>query len=75
MREYLVEFRKKKGLSQKDISSLLGISESYYNLIEKGTRKKDMSIGMLFNLSQIFEVSLMNLINQEIDFKSGVNKE
>lgn len=68
MREYLVELRIKKGLTQKDVSSKLGISVSYYNLIEHGTRKKDMSIVLLYELSQIFKISVKSLIDKELEF-------
>lgn len=68
MREYLVELRVKKGLTQKDVSSKLGISESYYNLIEHGTRQKDMSIVLLYELSQIFKISVKSLVDRELEF-------
>lgn len=68
MREYLVELRDKKGLTQKDVSSKLGISESYYNLIEHGTRQKDMSIVLLYELSQIFKISVKSLVDRELEF-------
>ena len=68
LREYLVELRDKKGLTQKDVSSKLGISESYYNLIEHGTRQKDMSIVLLYELSQIFKISVKSLVDRELEF-------
>lgn len=68
MREYLVVLRDKKSLTQKDVSKKLGISESYYNLIEHGERKKDMSIVLLYNLSKIFKISVKSLIDQELEF-------
>lgn len=68
MRIYLTDLRNKNGLTQKDVSSRLGISESYYNLIEHGARQKDMSVILLLGLSQIFKVSLKSLIDKEIDF-------
>lgn len=68
MRKYLTELRNKRGLTQKDVSSKLGISESYYNLIEHGERQKDMSVILLHGLSQVFKVSLKSLADKEIDF-------
>lgn len=68
MRDYLVELRDKKGLTQRDVSSRLGISESYYNMIEHGARQRDMSIVLLDELSMIFKVSLKSLVDKELDF-------
>lgn len=68
MRDYLVELRDKKGLTQRDVSSKLGISESYYNMIEHGARQKDMSIVLLYELSLIFKISLKSLVDKELNF-------
>lgn len=68
MRDYLVELRDKKGLTQKDVSLKLGISESYYNMIENGARQKDMSIVLLYELSLIFKISMKSLVDKELDF-------
>lgn len=38
MREWLINIRKIKGLTQKDVAALCGISRSYYADIEQGTR-------------------------------------
>ena len=46
-REYLIAMRNERGLTQKDVSRGLGISESYYNLIEHGSRQKNMNFSVL----------------------------
>lgn len=51
-RVYLIDLRNKKGLTQLDISKSMGISESYYNLIEQGQRQKNMNIAILYGLSK-----------------------
>lgn len=71
MRDYLIEMRKKNGLTQQDVSTKLGISESYYNLIEHGERQKEMSIVMLYNLSKIFKVSIKKIADKEMLFVKG----
>jgi len=38
MRKWLIELRKERGLSQYKLADLLGISRSYYSLIETGIR-------------------------------------
>lgn len=38
MREWLIEARKKKGLTQVEVATKSGISRQYYNFIENGER-------------------------------------
>lgn len=65
MREYLISLRTEKGLTQKQIDQKLDISESYYNQIEKGERKKKMDITLLNRLSLALEIPITVLINYE----------
>lgn len=67
-REYLIVMRNERGLTQRDVSQELGISESYYNLIENGSRQKNMSVSILLGLSKVMKVSIKILINKEINF-------
>ena len=68
MREYLLNMRISRGMTQKEVSLKLGISESYYNLIENGNRQKDMSVYLLHGLSKVFKVSAKFLLDKELDF-------
>lgn len=67
-REYLIEMRTRKGLTQRDISKQLGISESYYNLIENGIRQKNMNVTTLCGLSKALQVSITILVDKEMNF-------
>lgn len=67
-REYLIEMRTQKGLTQRDISEQLGISESYYNLIENGIRQKNMNVTTLCGLAKALQVSITMLVDKEMDF-------
>lgn len=66
MREYLREIRKQSGLSQQDVAEKIQITRQYYQQIEKGVRQKEMSLPLLIRLSQIFEVSVLDLVEQEV---------
>ncbi len=68
MREYLVELRTAKNLTQLDMSKKLCISESYYSLIENGERQKDMSITFLNKLSEALGVSKNSLLRMETEY-------
>lgn len=67
-REYLIEMRTQKGLTQRDISEQLGISESYYNLIENGVRQKNMNVTTLCRLAKALQVSITMLVDKEMNF-------
>ena len=67
-RVYLIDLRNKKGLTQLDISKSMGISESYYNLIEQGQRQKNMNIAILYGRSKALKGSVNTLVDKEINF-------
>lgn len=65
MRKWLFELRKQKALTMKEVSSRLGISESYYSLIESGARQKHMDIYLLVQIADLFERPILRLIDDE----------
>lgn len=54
MRFNLMNFRKKKKLSQEKMSELLGISRPYYSEIEMG--KKTPSVELAYKIEEVFGV-------------------
>lgn len=73
LRIYLLELREANGLTQKEISSKLGISESYYNLIEKGERQKTLRVDLLKQLSSVLNVTLDKLVDYELTYSNAIN--
>lgn len=71
MRNYLKRLREEKKLSQQGAAELLGMTRQYYNLIENGERQKKMDIPLALKLSEIFDVSVEYILEQE----SKVSKE
>jgi len=65
MREYLVELREERGLSQQDVSKTLNISSQYYSMIERGERQSKMEITLAVQLSNIFNISLQRFVELE----------
>ena len=65
MREWLKEKRAEHGMTMVQLSTKLGISESYYSLIEAGERQKKMDISMLAKLSTIFDMPVAEIVNLE----------
>ena len=65
MREWLKTARNEKGITMADMADKLGISESYYCLIENGDRQKKMDIELLIRLSLILEISKSRILEYE----------
>ncbi len=61
LRDYLVEFRLKKGLSQQDMAERLGISRQYYQMIERGERQKRLDLALAGALAALLEVNVMDI--------------
>ena len=70
MRKWLKEARTKKDLTMKQIAVELGITESYYSLIENGDRKKMMDISLANKLSEILDIPVEKIIAMETE--SGI---
>lgn len=62
MRSWLKDLRQRAGLTQLEVAKKLDISESYYSLIESGTRKKDIGINLIMKMSRIFDIPVEEII-------------
>ena len=56
MRKWLKDARTAKNMTMKQIAAELGITESYYSLIENGDRQKTMDISLAKKLSEILSI-------------------
>ena len=65
MREWMEQARKKRGLTMKMAGAELGISESYYSMIERGERQQNLDIALAAKMSGVFGVSLEYIVEQE----------
>ena len=70
MREWLIEKRKEKGVSQYKCAKELGISQSYYAAIETGARQSDMSLSTMQKLAAAFGVSVSDIVNAETEYQA-----
>lgn len=59
----LKELRKERGLTQKEIAKMLSITQMSYSYYERGLREPE--IALLIKLSEIFNVSVDYLIENE----------
>lgn len=65
MRLWLRNKREEFRLTQQQMADKLGITQQYYSLIENGGRRTDMDIPLLKRLSEIFGMSVEEIINEE----------
>lgn len=65
MRRWMKEMREKKGLTLKQAGSEIGVSESYYKLIEDGARQKRLDMSMAERIGKLFDLSLAKISQLE----------
>lgn len=75
MRDYLKTLRNEKNFSQQEVADKLGVSLSYYNLIENGERQKDISLAMLSKFALALKIPLTKIIKLEEEYQASLNNE
>lgn len=65
MRDWLLNARRERGLTQLDVAKKLDISEAYFNYIENGERQKKMDIALASKLSMVLDIPLAEIIEFE----------
>lgn len=65
MREWLRSARNHAGMTMLEMSKKLGISESYYSMIESGTRQKKMDIELIVKISDLVKIPITAIIKNE----------
>lgn len=65
MRIWLKKKRESLNLTMAQLAEKLGISESYYCMIENGSRQQKMDIALVAKLSAILGMSLIEIANNE----------
>lgn len=61
MRDWLTKARTEKGLTMKQMGERLDITESYYSMIESGTRQKKMDLTLVAKLSTVLEIPIAEI--------------
>lgn len=61
----VLEYRKNKGLSQKDLSKLTGISQTYISKIED--EQREITVTKAVKLSKALNVSILDLLSEELE--------
>lgn len=61
VREYLIEARKKAGITQQDVANRIGISRQYYQMVETGERQKRMDLSLAGGLSVVLNIPIAEI--------------
>ncbi len=65
MRLWLKNARESCGMTMKGAAEKLDISESYYSMIEGGSRQKTLDISLASKISLLFNIPLQNIVENE----------
>lgn len=65
MRDWLKTARADKQLTMKQAADQIGISESYYFLIEQGERKKNLDLALVKKLADVFGMTVQQIAEME----------
>jgi transcriptional regulator with XRE-family HTH domain len=68
-REWLLQARKKLGLSTQGIAETLGISPTHYNDIENG--KRNPSIELSIKMADYLQVPVLKFLRERTRFEAG----
>lgn len=69
MRDYLVNLRNKRKLTQKEVAGKMLISQNYLSLIELGDRQEDLKLSTLKGFAKVYKVDIEYLIAKELDYQ------
>lgn len=69
MRAWLKDARLQQRLTQRQMADAIGVTESYYCMIEGGDRQKKMDVSLAIKIGNVLGLSL-----QEIVAAEGVNE-
>lgn len=65
MREWLKQKRTEQNLTMAEMAEKIGITESYYSMIEADKRQRSMNFALVSKLSAIFGMSLEQVAELE----------
>lgn len=69
-REYLFKHRKQNKKDLYAYANELGISRNYYDALEKGKKGDKMTLETAHKIATLLKVSLEDVLNFELDYKS-----
>lgn len=74
MRVWLKDLRESKGLTQQNVADYLGVTKQYYQMVESGSRAKDLTTSIVMSLATLFEISAIEIMRREQAYQKEVLK-
>lgn len=65
MRDWLKEARTRQRLTMKQMGDAIGVTESYYSMIESGNRQKKMDVSLAIKLGNVLGMSVQEIVEAE----------
>lgn len=56
--------RERQGIFQSEIAAQLGITQSYYSIIERGSKDRNVDLVLALKICQILKIDLNDFIKQ-----------
>lgn len=75
MREFLRDLRKERKLSQDEIAKRMGLTQSFYSMIETGERVERMSLETAMKLANELGIDSGDFIEREMEWELENLKE
>ena len=69
MRTWLKKRRVEAGLSCKEMASKIGVTESYFYMLEEGIRQKKMDIGTALKLAKALDAEWQSVFEEEMQYE------
>lgn len=67
MRLWLKEARTTQRLTMKQMADAIGVTESYYSMIESGKRQKKMDMSIAIRIGNVLGMSLDEIVRKEAE--------
>jgi len=67
VRDWLKEERTKQRLTQKQVADAIGVTESFYSLIEADKRQKKMDIDLAVRLANVLGMEVNEIVRREAE--------
>ena len=62
--KFIKEGREKRDMLQSEVATLVGISQPYYSMIEKGTKERNVDLVLSLKICQVLKLDINDFIKQ-----------
>lgn len=62
--KFIKEGRKKRDMYQSEVAELVGISQPYYSMIEKGTEDRNVDLVLALKICRVLRLDISDFVKQ-----------